>query len=844
MMENYSGKLRSVFFAAPWRVVMTLVAVLLLAVVPGSAAEGKGPVFRNVTTAAAPSTIPLAEVALRATEVSDSLRTSVGAAASDAQIELIRQALPLFSSEIATQYQETTLLLRGYSTLSGLQSQQQLWQQKMARAKRWLEVLTIRAKQLDVFLDKLAGRQKIWGKTLEAAMASAAPDATLLQIETTLDVLDAARTRLQQQTSTVMDLQIRLAQDLAVCGNALQEIALAQKGVVKGTFQPDSLPIWDPRQWKLARQELPSYLRVFLGTIIAELHQFAAESHWILNVIFSVLVFFLFIVARRRYRQWETIDNARTYASEVYEHPYCAALTVILLALTSPWSEVPAHSKAFLQALSLVPMLLLVRLSVQSRVFSWLCALGILFAIDTVRQAFSGVMSVGQSILVFESLLALAVTGWMMTRKGQTWPSTSLVPALRVELSQLVSSALLLCFATSLVAALTGYMNLARLLAPSVLVAGYLGVGLYASVRVTSAAFSFCLHLWPMKRFRMVQNCRELLEKRFYIVLVWGAILGWFARFLFYMGLLEPASSAVDTILGAKLARGSIAISVGDMIAFLLTVWISYLFSRFLRFILNEEVYPRKHVSPGRAYAASTLLHYLILSLGFIIAIGLMGVNLTKVTVLAGALGVGIGFGLQSVVNNFVSGLILLFERPVSAGDTIEVGDLMGEVKRIGMRSCTVRTWRGADIIVPNSSLITENVINWTHSDQKRRIDIPVGVNYGALPKKIMSLLVELAAAHPDILANPPPQALFLVYGDSSINFELRAWTDKFDNWPRVRSDLVVAIYDAVSKEADVTFPFPQRDVHLVHDFAAGSVDGAEFRTDIEGGGDSPEETP
>ncbi len=121
----------------------------------------------------------------------------------------------------------------------------------------------------------------------------------------------------------------------------------------------------------------------------------------------------------------------------------------------------------------------------------------------------------------------------------------------------------------------------------------------------------------------------------------------------------------------------------------------------------------------------------------------------------------------------------------------------------------------------PIPQLITENVINWTHSDQKRRIDIPVGVNYGALPKKIMSLLVELAAAHPDILANPPPQALFLVYGDSSINFELRAWTDKFDSWPRVRSDLVVAIYDAVSKEADVTFPFPQRDVHLVHRFRA-----------------------
>jgi len=358
---------------------------------------------------------------------------------------------------------------------------------------------------------------------------------------------------------------------------------------------------------------------------------------------------------------------------------------------------------------------------------------------------------------------------------------------------------------------------------------------LYASIRVASGVIDFSLHEWPLKQLRMIQNSRVLLEKRLYIVLIWGAIFGWIFRFLYYMGLLEPAASVMENFLAAKFERGTIAISVGDVLAFVLTVWITYLLSALLRFVLKEEVYPRLQVAPGRSYATSSLLHYFILTLGFIVAIGLMGVNLTKVTVLAGALGVGIGFGLQSVVNNFVSGLILLFERPVSAGDTIEVGDLLGEVRRIGMRSSTVRTWKGADIIVPNSQLISEKVTNWTLSDRKRRIDIPVGVNYGAEPKKVMSMLKELASNHSDVLRNPPPQCLFLGYGDSSINFELRVWTDKFDDWPRVRSDLVVAIYDAVSKEADVTFPFPQRDVHLVHDFATGSVAGAEFRPDTEG---------
>jgi potassium efflux system protein len=192
-------------------------------------------------------------------------------------------------------------------------------------------------------------------------------------------------------------------------------------------------------------------------------------------------------------------------------------------------------------------------------------------------------------------------------------------------------------------------------------------------------------------------------------------------------------------------------------------------------------------------------------------------VDLTKVTVLVGAFGVGLGFGLQSVVNNFVSGLILLFERPVHVGDTVEVGNLQARVQKIGIRSSVVRTLHGAEIIVPNSQLVSEQVTNWTLSDQLRRIDLPVGVSYSAAPQKVIEVLEAAATAHPRVLKNPPPKALFMEYGDSSINFELRAWTDAFDNWYQVRSELAVAIFDAVHA-AGMSFPFPQREVRLLQD--------------------------
>jgi small-conductance mechanosensitive channel len=299
--------------------------------------------------------------------------------------------------------------------------------------------------------------------------------------------------------------------------------------------------------------------------------------------------------------------------------------------------------------------------------------------------------------------------------------------------------------------------------------------------------------------------------------------MGWLVRYLSYLGLLDPAWSLAHALLATKLERGSIAISLGNVLEFFLIVWLAYLVSRFLRFVLQEDVYPRIDLAPGLSYAASSVLNYVILALGFVAALGVLGVDFSKVSLLAGAFSVGIGFGLQSVVNNFVSGLILLFERPIHVGDTVEVGELLGTVRRIGIRASVIHTYTGADIIVPNSQLVTDKVTNWTLSDRLRRVDLPVGLNYGADPKKVIELLEQVARAHPDVLREPAPHALFMGYGDSSINFELRVWPSSFSQWMQVRSDLATAVFDAVKAATDMSFPFPQREVRLLRDPVADS---------------------
>jgi len=242
-----------------------------------------------------------------------------------------------------------------------------------------------------------------------------------------------------------------------------------------------------------------------------------------------------------------------------------------------------------------------------------------------------------------------------------------------------------------------------------------------------------------------------------------------------------------------------------------LAAWL--LFARIVGALLEEDVLPRTRLGRGIPHAISRSAIYAISLLGVVMAFGAAGIDLSKVTVLAGALGVGIGFGLQNVVNNFISGLILLYERPIQIGDTVEVGPLTGEVKRIGIRSSTLRTFQGAEVIVPNANLIQEQVVNWTLSDRQRRIDLPIGIAYGTDPQRMIDILLGAARSVPEVNEEPAPLALFRGFGDNALDFELRCWTG-FENYLPIQSKIAIAV-DSALGEAGIAIPFPQRDVRV-----------------------------
>jgi potassium efflux system protein len=293
-----------------------------------------------------------------------------------------------------------------------------------------------------------------------------------------------------------------------------------------------------------------------------------------------------------------------------------------------------------------------------------------------------------------------------------------------------------------------------------------------------------------------------------------AAVVVWLLFTLHYFDLEQPILHGLRDILNASLDIGNVSISLGDIIAFVAAVWLATLASRFTRFVLEEDVFPRLYLPRGVPGAISKISHYIIVGLGILIAFTAAGIDISNLTLVVGALGVGIGFGLQNIVNNFVSGLVLIFERPVKVGDTIEVEPLIGTVRHIGIRASTVRTFEGAEVIVPNGDLISGRVVNWTLSDQQRRVDVNAGVAYGSDPNRVIEILLEAASQHPKVLKHPEPFVLFKGFGESSLDFTLRFWTPEFAEWLNVQSDVTLAVHDGLYA-AEIEIPFPQRDLHL-----------------------------
>jgi len=353
-------------------------------------------------------------------------------------------------------------------------------------------------------------------------------------------------------------------------------------------------------------------------------------------------------------------------------------------------------------------------------------------------------------------------------------------------------------FALAFVTHALGFTSLGYLLAGTALGSAYTGVILYAAVLILDALVLLALHAWPLRYSRLVQLHTEPVWTRVRRFIRWVAALWWAVMALDRLNVRSPLVTAAGTLLHTGVKAGSLDITIGDLLSFGITLWLAFLAARVVNFVLEEDVFPRSSLPRGLPYAISTTARYAILAVGFLAAVAALGVDMTKFTILVGALTVGIGFGLQNIVNNFVSGLILLFERPVKVGDVIQIGDTIGTVRRIGIRATVVDTAIGAHIIVPNGQFISANVTNLTGLSSYRPAQLSVAVVSGSDVRRVLELLPHAALACSGVLKEPAPRALLSKLGPDALLFDLRVWTDQGEDWPRIINDVASAVSETL----------------------------------------------
>jgi small-conductance mechanosensitive channel len=668
-----------------------------------------------------------------------------------------------------------------------------------------------RADGLDARVAEIAELTDLWKRTRTEVRRGGAPDAVLLQIRHSLDALAAAKQQLGGRLDAVLELQNRVREVRGTLRPALERVEAAKTELATSLFVRQDEPVWGAIPELAEIRAAPEKVRASLVEILAELGSYAGRR--LDRIVEQVLLFLLlgWSFSRVRARRARRHPQGEAPAFDALRHPWAAAFLVAVLM--SPFLQ-PTRVRGF--QLVVLPFGLAAWFRVLAGMLSPalrgpLLGLALLAVLEVFQGIVSEVRLLDRILLVVELSAALAAVVWLrrperlqhvVREERGRWLQT-LGGWLRI-----VGVAL----AVGLAAALLGYTSLADRIGVLVIWGSMVGTAWVALIRIVEVVAENLVEEGRLDRLRMIRADRSAFLRLLSRVLRGLGVVAWAYVTLTAAGLWSPVWSMLGSLLSGSVGYGPVSVSLGGVLAFGLTLWLSWLLARFMSFALDQEVFARVRMPPGVPFALSTFTRYAILVVGFVIAMGTIGFSLDRVTLLLSAVGVGIGFGLQNVVNNFVSGAILLFERPIRVGDRVQIEDLFGIVTTIGLRASKVHTFDGSDVVVPNGDFISAKLINWTLSDRKRRVILPVGVAYGTRPRRVIELLTEVASAHAGVVADPAPVVLFRGFGDSSLNFEIRAFTE--GDWLEVMSDLAVATSEAL-EAAGITIPFPQRDLHL-----------------------------
>jgi len=532
----------------------------------------------------------------------------------------------------------------------------------------------------------------------------------------------------------------------------------------------------------------------------------------ILFTIYLLFLIVLFIYLMRRSKDIK-IDSNNIYENtvvKVLQRPISLAIILSIFSSTLFYPERPPILIDLSILILVVPIINIVVHVSNKKSYLYLIMFTLLILLGFINY----ILPSGTPYYRFNLLLMGVLEIFFLVSIYRNINISSIINVGFNQFVRIIIVVLIIASSLGIIANFTGHLRIAKIAIDLPITNFLVGILLIISAVVFIGLIQLSINGNYLQKFNFINQRIHVIKKRVIFIVMLVAALLWINYNLKILRLNEIFYQFLDTVFNTSIPLGSASFTLAGILLFVVIIWLSVIVSDLIRAILDDDVLKRVSLKKGVPRMISVVVRFSLISIGVMIAVTAVGMPLTQLTIIISAFSVGIGFGLQNVVNNFVSGIILLFERPVQINDTVEVNSLIGTVKSMGIRSSNIRTFDGAEVIVPNANLISNEVINWTLSDKRRRIEIFSGVAYGSDVYKVKELLLNVLHKHPDILKEPEPMVLFNDLGESSLDFRLLFWTDNFDKWVIIKSEVVFGIHDALNN-ANIVIPFPQRDVYI-----------------------------
>jgi small-conductance mechanosensitive channel len=794
---------------------------LVLSFSTAASANSTAPISADTVRTAA-DTAPLTairgeDIPSSASEIEARLRDLEGELPVDPGITGILVAVPGLADSLPAMIQTQQKLVSRLTTRRALIDYELEWENRSEKVQEWRRTLRARITRLQESRDELGRTEDRWKTTIEAARRDSTPAEVLDLARSTLKNIRTVGREVKERLDALLASEVALADVQLKIQRQQQTLTERSNAQFRDLLSIDSPPLWRLGEtlslskladtlgllWQENVRTLKDFLRTYLRRLLAHL------------VLTGLLVWF-FRYTRDRPRGAADDPLHEDAVPAVLQRPEAAAFLVSCLALLWFYPRAPLLVYDIGLFGSVVPMMQIRTVLVPPR----LRRTGLWFAILMVIQQTIAIVASGTELERIGNL-ALSVTGswllWRGLRPGGNLRASE--PGRWPAAVEVASKILLAAAGLSIVANIAGNISLASVTVASLLILCYVAMVLVAATKVLEAMLAEAVQFGSRHSIYIRTYRHEILGRGRWLLTV-AAVLSWGGLALFSYSLMDEFGALIKDWMALSWSIGEVRLSLGTVLLFGVVLWIGTLVARLISRTVELDVLGRLSLPRGVPVTIGSLTRYALVAIAFLVALAATGFQLGQLAILGGALGVGLGFGLQNIVANFVSGLILAFERPISVGDVVQLAaGLTGQVRQIGIRASIIHTFDGAEVIVPNSELISGEVINWTRADRLRRIEVKVGVAYGSDLKQVLQLLLKAAAEHEEVAARPAPDAIFVAFGESSLDFSLRFWGD-FERSATIKSGVAVAVNDALTA-AGISIPFPQRDLHLVSGEAA-----------------------